>query len=169
MVKAAFAVWKSRIAPVFDVAQELRVIEEDAGRIVKEEVVYLPKDLSAGKIIAIADRRIEALICGAVSRPLHELILAKGIQVFPFVAGEFSEIVQAWLSNKLDERYAMPGCASRNRRRRGCRAGKTKDRAAAGLSWNCVCPSCGYQEPHTQRIPCRRRACPNCGGLLLRE
>ena len=35
-MKAAFAVWNNRIAPVFDVAREIRLVETESGRIVRE-------------------------------------------------------------------------------------------------------------------------------------
>jgi hypothetical protein len=35
-MKAAFASWENRIAPVFDIARQIRVVESEVGRIVGE-------------------------------------------------------------------------------------------------------------------------------------
>jgi hypothetical protein len=45
MMKAAFAHWDDRIAPVFDVAQWIHVVEADSGRIVAETGEVLADDL----------------------------------------------------------------------------------------------------------------------------
>jgi predicted DNA-binding protein (UPF0251 family) len=39
----------------------------------------------------------------------------------------------------------------------------------AGLGGNCVCPSCGYKEPHVLGQPCNKKKCPKCGNLMTRE
>jgi hypothetical protein len=38
MMKAAFAYWDHRIAPVFDTARRIHLVEADSGRIVAETV-----------------------------------------------------------------------------------------------------------------------------------
>lgn len=57
---------------------------------------------------------IGALVCGAISRPIHELVAAYGIQVIPFVAGDLREINRAWQRGSLEDgTYAMPACWGR--------------------------------------------------------
>ncbi len=38
-----------------------------------------------------------------------------------------------------------------------------------GPGGNCVCPSCGYKEPHTPGTPCYQKQCPKCGARMVRE
>ena len=33
----------------------------------------------------------------------------------------------------------------------------------------CICPKCGYKEPHVAGIPCRDEKCPKCGARMVRE
>ncbi|MDO9585929.1 MAG: NifB/NifX family molybdenum-iron cluster-binding protein [Syntrophales bacterium] len=117
-MKVAFATWNNRIAPVFDVARQVRLVEIADGRIVHEDNESLPENLPAGKAIRLAELGIGRLVCGAISRPLHEMVAAYGIRVIPFVAGDLREVIQAWISGGLDsDTFAMPGCFGRGRRR----------------------------------------------------
>ena len=64
----------------------------------------------------LAQQGVSILVCGAISRPLHEMIILNGIQVIPFIAGDLDEVIGAWLSDALDnDRFAMPGCCGRGR------------------------------------------------------
>jgi hypothetical protein len=38
-----------------------------------------------------------------------------------------------------------------------------------GPGGHCVCPSCGYSEPHIAGQPCNAKTCPKCGKALTRE
>jgi len=117
-MKAAFAHWDNRIAPVFDIAQRIRVAEAKSGRIVAEVEEALTDDVPVRKAIRLAELGVGTLVCGAISRPLRAMVVAYGIRVIPFVAGDLSEVIQAWLRGGLDgEEFAMPGCCGRGRRR----------------------------------------------------
>jgi hypothetical protein len=39
---------------------------------------------------------------------------------------------------------------------------------AAGPGGDCVCPGCGYTEPHIVGVPCYRKKCPKCGAQMTR-
>lgn len=61
----------------------------------------------------------------------------------------------------------------RKGRRRGSQEGRGR-RQGAGLGNSlqagiCLCPSCGYSQPHQRGEPCRRRVCPECRASLVRE
>ncbi len=38
-----------------------------------------------------------------------------------------------------------------------------------GASGSCVCPKCGYRQPHRPGVPCMEERCPSCNCALLRE
>ena len=37
-----------------------------------------------------------------------------------------------------------------------------------GQGGYCVCPSCGYKEPHQRGVPCYETRCPKCNSVLKR-
>ena len=110
-MKAAFATWNNRIAPVFDSARHVHLVEVESGTIVQENLEALEDDLPSQRVIRLANLGVGTLVCGAVSRPLFELLTAYNIRVVPFIAGDLSEIIQAWLGGRLRQPvFAMPGC-----------------------------------------------------------
>ncbi|MBN2201995.1 NifB/NifX family molybdenum-iron cluster-binding protein [bacterium] len=125
MAKAAFTVWENRIAPVFDVARHVRLVETENGRIVREDRAELTEESPVQKARRIADLGCGILVCGAISRPVQEMASAFGIRVISFMSGDEAEVLQAWLEGRLDEeRFAMPGCRRRARGGRGGRPGR---------------------------------------------
>lgn len=119
-MKAAFAHWDRRIAPVFDTARRIHVAEIEAGRIVAEREEALADDMPVRKALRLAELGVETLVCGAITRPLQAIVASYGIRVIPFVAGDLGEVIQAWLRGGLEgDDFAMPGCRGRGRGRRG--------------------------------------------------
>jgi predicted Fe-Mo cluster-binding NifX family protein len=117
-MRAAFAVWNERIAPVFDVAGQLYLVEAENGSIVHEGRERLPCGEPAGKATRLSEMKLEVLVCGAISRPLQVMIEAYGIKVIPFIAGELHEIVRAFLSGTIGNGlFNMPGCWRTGRER----------------------------------------------------
>jgi predicted Fe-Mo cluster-binding NifX family protein len=117
ITKAAFPHWDNRIAPVFDTARRFVVIDVQAGRIIGEKQAFLPEKMPVSKVLRLVDMRVGVLVCGAISRPMHALVSAYGISVFPFVAGGLREVIDAWLRGRLArDAFTMPGCRRRGRR-----------------------------------------------------
>jgi predicted Fe-Mo cluster-binding NifX family protein len=117
-MKIAFASWDDRIAPVFDTARQIQVVEITAGRVISWKLQELNEKLPLQKALRLVEVGVACLVCGAISRPLHDLVLAYGIRVMPFVAGDLREVIQAWSQGRLSsDAYAMPGCRGRRRRR----------------------------------------------------
>jgi predicted Fe-Mo cluster-binding NifX family protein len=115
-MKAAFAGWGNRIAPVFDVARKIHLVETEAGKTVRETQELLQDGWPVQRALRLAELGVGTLVCGAISRTLHEMIAANGIRVIPFVAGDLRQVIEAWLNGGLDEvTYAMPGCRRRGR------------------------------------------------------
>ncbi len=152
-LKTAFSCWGERIAPVFDTAREILVAEAADGRILSRNRETLPETPPVAKAIRLAELGIGGLVCGAISRPLHALVISYGIRVVPFVSGDLDEMALAWAAGKLrPETFAMPGC-----------------RGTAASAGFCFCPLCGFQSPHEPGMPCTSRFCPGCGSPLVRR
>jgi predicted Fe-Mo cluster-binding NifX family protein len=126
----ALSVWNDRIAPVFDVAIQLLLVEVEDGKIVKQSLEQLPSESTLEKAIMLQRLSINTLICGAVSEEVRSFLDMYGINVMAFISGNIQEILQAWLSEDFDETdFAMPGCGKQkgcgNRQRLRCRRNET--------------------------------------------
>jgi len=131
-MKTAFSVWEHRIAPVFDTARQIHLVESDGTRITAEKAHVISGEDVPQKVAWLADQGVATLVCGAVSRPLQQQLASVGIKVVPFVAGDLRQVIQASLDGSLNgAAFAMPGCCGRRRmgRRQGaercCAARKT--------------------------------------------
>lgn len=119
-MKTAFIIWDGRIAPVFDIAREVCLVEFTGGQSVAEKMLALPLQAVAW----LQGQRVDRVVCGAISRLLQEQLVAAGITVAPFVAGELRQVIEASLNGTLsDAAFAMPGCCGRRRMRRQRGAG----------------------------------------------
>jgi predicted Fe-Mo cluster-binding NifX family protein len=113
-IKAAFAYWNKRVAPVFDTTRQIHVVEVESGRIVRETLETLASDIPVQKALSLSELGVSTLVCGAISRPLYEMVAACDIRVIPFVAGDLGEVIQAWFKGNLKrDVFAMPGCRGR--------------------------------------------------------
>ena len=126
-MKTALSIWDHRIAPVFDTARQLHLVESDGERVEKESAHTLSGDELPQKVAWLAEQGVETLVCGAVSRLFQEQLEAAGIKVIPFVAGGLRQVMQAYLSGTLKRAtFMMPGCCGR--RHRSC-AGRCNTQA----------------------------------------
>ena len=117
-MKAAFAAWDNRIAPVFDVARQIHLVEAEDGRVICETEELLADDLPVQRALRLTELGVGTLVCGAISRALHEMVAANGIRVIPFVVGDLRKVIQAWLKGGLGRNdFVMPGCCGRGRSR----------------------------------------------------
>ncbi|CAM3551202.1 hypothetical protein VA7868_03942 [Vibrio aerogenes CECT 7868] len=119
-MKAAFTIWNDRISPVFDVAGHILLVDVNHPKgMTAGEVLSLPQK-TADKLTFLCNQEVNVLVCGAISQPLLHAVKSCRIQVFPFCAGDISELVSAWKSGELVQaRFAMPGCQRQQRNRRG--------------------------------------------------
>jgi predicted Fe-Mo cluster-binding NifX family protein len=118
-MKIALTIFNERIAPVFDVACRLMVLEIENGRVIKETMMTLPDKSLDEKIILLRQSGIKQLICGAISCQAQAELEQYGIKTYAFIAGDRREIITAWLNKQLEKgEFAMPGCG---KRRKCCR------------------------------------------------
>lgn len=113
-MRVAFSYWGDRIAPVFDTAEHLRVLELENGRILRESVEEIPGDSPMEKLQCLQGLGIEVLVCGAISRGLEAVVLSAGVEVISFIAGDLTQVTEAWRAGRLPAaEFAMPGCVRR--------------------------------------------------------
>ncbi|MBR9982646.1 MAG: hypothetical protein KFF50_16565 [Desulfatitalea sp.] len=113
-MKAAFATWNGRIAPLFDTSRQAHIVEVLSERVFKEQRECFQDQTPVGKVLCLVEWGVTTLVCGAISRPLHVIVTAHGIRVISFVAGDLKEVTHAWLEGRIHEKgYAMPGYGHR--------------------------------------------------------
>ncbi len=198
-MKTAFSYWNKRIAPMFDTALQVRLVEAEAGKVVGDQLMTMSALSPAQRIVELRAAGVESLVCGAVSKGLRGMLVSYGIQVVPFVAGDLDEIVAAWINGQLEpESFAMPGCGGRRRcltggtmdkrgfgpgrggkagrgaggggnRQSGRGAGRASGGSRPGSAGMCRCLSCGHAEPHETGVPCWQKSCPVCGNAMTRQ
>jgi predicted Fe-Mo cluster-binding NifX family protein len=121
-MKTAFAVWNNRIAPVFDVARHVIMVESEAAREGAPTPVLLVGDQPLQKVQQLSELGADSLVCGAISRALQALLIARGIRVVAFVAGDVQDVIDAWQQNNPNIKdFAMPGCRPNRHRRSNCK------------------------------------------------
>lgn len=110
-MRSAFSLWNERIAPVFDVAKHLWIVETEAGEITAQKERRFSSDDPHERALRLVTLQVEQLVCGAISQSSHQALVEQGIRVIPFIAGDLHQVVQACLTNQLsDGKLAMPGC-----------------------------------------------------------
>lgn len=115
-VKVAFACWGERLAPVFDTARELLIVEVVAGKVVGERRECLVEELPVQRALRLVELGVESLVCGAISKSMWLVVVSYGIEVVAFVGGDLRVVVQGWLAGDLGrDDFALPGCCGRRR------------------------------------------------------
>lgn len=124
-MKVAIPVFRERVSPVFDTAAHLRVLEFDGPRETSRYHLEIKSGSLPGRVDVLSTNGVDVLLCGAVSRPLFDMLELAGIRVEPFLSGTVDSVLRAYAEDRLsDPRFRMPGCCERRRRRAGRRGGR---------------------------------------------
>lgn len=119
-MKIAISVWEKRVAPVFDVSRQFLIVDIKNNHETSrwEEMVSETELLSrTGHVVGLG---VQVLICGAISRPLEQMLVSAGVQVIPHICGLVEEVLQAFMARRLNENmFLMPGCCGRRHRFQG--------------------------------------------------
>ena len=133
MERVAIPIWQGRVSPVLDTAERLWICDVDSTHHSTPRLVELtPADMRR-RTEFLRNLGIATVLCGALSRPLHSLLLGAGISVWPWLTGAVEEVLAAYSEGRLDmDRYLLPGCRRRQRGRsmgtRGRRVRKSRNR-----------------------------------------
>ena len=132
-MRVGIPIWNGRVSPVLDTAERVAVVDTEAGAdAVHEEVALEPLRLPL-RAARIAELRLDLLVCGAVSRPLAEMLAAAGVRLEPWISGEVKDVLGALTTGQLDRpRYRMPGCCGGRGRGGGLGQGRGRGRSHRG-------------------------------------
>ena len=119
-MKIAIPHWQSRVSPVCDEARHFLIVRvTDDQEVSRSELgISLPGSDLVGRAAQLLDSGVNTLICGAVSQGFETMLLGAGIEVISQVCGNVEDVLQAFRTGVLEQdRFALPGCARRRRRR----------------------------------------------------
>jgi predicted Fe-Mo cluster-binding NifX family protein len=118
-MNVAIPIWNHRVSPVFDAARRLLIVPIENGEEQPErnECILNESDFF-NRVKQLQLLEIDLLICGAISKPLHDSIQNNGIKVISHVCGFVEEILEAYCTDQIQqERFLMPGCCGQRRNR----------------------------------------------------
>jgi len=102
--------WRKRISPVFDVSDNVLLLEIERGEEVSRENLRLREWETFARAREITALEIEEVICGAISRELEKALNGAGIRVRGFICGDVEDVIAAFLNQDLTApRFRMPG------------------------------------------------------------
>ncbi len=110
-MRLAITVWEGKVSPVFDTAGRLLVLDLDNKREIERFVIPLQEEDPSRRCLVIKRLGVNQLICGAISRPLQEMLSACEVQVTAWITGAYDRVLEAWLDGSLLDReeFRMPG------------------------------------------------------------
>jgi len=109
-MKVALPIWQGHVSSVFDFAHKLLLIELEKGEEKGRQEIVLVEQSGPERAAKLKKLGVGVLICGAISRPLAEIINGSGIQTLPFVTGSTEKILNAYKTGQLSQpQYTLPG------------------------------------------------------------
>ena len=115
-MKVIIPYWQGRVSPVLDVAGRFLLVTLEHGQETTRDDVSLETTELLARARQISQLGAEAVICGAISRPLELALCSAGVQVVADVCGRVDEVLSAFADGRLNEdAYLMPGCCGRRR------------------------------------------------------
>jgi predicted Fe-Mo cluster-binding NifX family protein len=129
-MKVAIPIFRDRVSPVYDAAETVLILEFDDRRETSRYRLDLQGGALTQRVEKLSANGVDVLLCGAISRPLYDMLELAGIKVRPFLSGDVDRVLRAYLDGRLSEpQFSMPGCCEKRRRRRtGRRFGPGRER-----------------------------------------
>jgi predicted Fe-Mo cluster-binding NifX family protein len=110
-MKIAMPIWNGFVSSVFDFAHKLLLVEIQSGKELSRSEVPLQAESLPQRAGRLKQLNVNAIICGAISRPLMYMLTASGIEVLPYVTGRVDDVLEAYFTDQLARtQFTMPGC-----------------------------------------------------------
>jgi len=132
-MRIAIPTWQGTVSPVFDVARSLLLADVEPGGAMQRHQEPLGEGHPLARVRHLQELSVDVLLCGAVSAPVEQMLVAAGVRVIPYLCGPVDGVLQAFLSDRLRGRaFLMPGCGRRRHGRAGGRGGGRHGRPWTG-------------------------------------
>ena len=96
-MKMAIPVFNGRVAPVFDWAGKVVVVEFERMKELRRQEISMSRMPAAARPHHLREMGVEVLICGGISTQLQGLTEHCGIRVFPWLVGDFQQVLRDFL------------------------------------------------------------------------
>ena len=117
-MKVGICTWDDRLSPLFDVAKRLLVIDIEDGLEVNRQEETIEEMELAERTRRLVALEVNVLICGAISRPMEDMLVSARIKVIPQTCGPVEGVLRTFLRGQLNgQAFLMPGCCGRRRPR----------------------------------------------------
>lgn len=132
-ITTAIPIWRGRVSPVMDTAEQLLIVEMNGGIEIGRRQVYLGMTDHTRRAAEICDLGIDVLLCGAVSRALEASLVASGIEMVSQLCGDIECVLKAFVDGKDDlGAFNMPGLSWRKGKEWCCGRGDRRRRRRHG-------------------------------------
>ncbi len=119
-MRVAISYWRNCIAPVFDVSENVLLID-----IVNNQVTHsVSNSLDAGlpflRAKNLSEWEVDVLICGAISQTSRMALAGQDVKIISYVFGSWEDALVRFINGQLDDDYdgIMPVCKNGRHRKR---------------------------------------------------
>ncbi len=110
MERIAIPLFQNRVSPVLDSCLRLMLVDVVNGEEVKRTAISMANMALTERVDAFGRMGVDKIICAGVSDLMCKYVSSQKIAMISGVAGEFEEIINAYLCNRLDDEcFLMPG------------------------------------------------------------
>jgi predicted Fe-Mo cluster-binding NifX family protein len=130
--RVAIPVFEKRVSPLFDVAGEFVIYDINDTNIINSEYFQKHDFSVTSTICLLKERKINLVICSAISKCSSRMITNLNIEVISGIIGAVDDVIAAYVQKKLkNEKFIMPGCL---RRRNNCLRRKKRSKENLNIS-----------------------------------
>ncbi len=104
--------YQNRVATLLETATELRLYTLEGKDVVRSGMTAMPLAGPCALPSSLKSMGVDIVICGGLSKIVHDGFEAMGIQVIPWVKGSIEAVLKAYIEDQMDT-MIMPGRARR--------------------------------------------------------
>jgi len=121
VMRVAISYWQNCIAPVFDVSENMLLLDIVNNQVTRSVYTNLDSGLPFVRAKNLSEWDIDVLLCGAISQTSRMAIAGQNIKIISYVFGSWEDTLLLFINGQLDHGYddIMPVCKNgRHRKRR---------------------------------------------------
>ena len=123
-MRVAISYWQNCIAPVFDVSENMLLIDIVNNQVTRSVSTNLESGLPFVRAKNLSEWDIDVLLCGAISQTSRMAVVGQNIKIISYVFGSWEDTLLLFINGQLKDDYddIMPVCKNgRHRKRRRSR------------------------------------------------